>query len=72
MRRVLNEPNHTLTEIRGYIDALRIVVDEMGIDGDEYVVLAPTILELIAGKQVAYEQSAPTTLLLDGLRGPGH
>lgn len=68
MRLVGQAHHHSADEIVGYLDDLRGVVDAANLTDEETALLAPTILNLLASKQMAFEQAAPGATLLDGLR----
>ena len=68
MRLVGQAHHHTPEEIEEYLRELHRIVDAANLDAEGFRVLAPTILNLLASKQMAFEQASPGATLLDGLR----
>ncbi len=72
MRLVGQAHHHTPEGIHNYLLELREIRKGAALTDEEYAVLGPAILNLLASKQMAFGQAAPGSVLLDGLRGPGH
>lgn len=68
MRLVGQAHHHSPDEIAEYVMQARAVRQQALMQDDEWKLLAPTILNLLASKQMAFEQAAPGATLLDGLR----
>ncbi len=68
MRLVGQAHHHSPDEIADYYRKLQETVAVTGMHVGDYELLAPTILNLLASKQMAFEQAAPGATLLDGLR----
>lgn len=68
MRLVGQAHHHTPDEIVGYLADLQDVITRADLGPNDVRALAPTILNLLASKQMAFEQAAPGATLLDGLR----
>lgn len=68
MRLVGQAHHHTPEELHNYLVELREIRKGASLTDEEYALLAPTILNLLASKQMAFEQAAPGATLLDGLR----
>ncbi len=68
MRLVGQAHHHTPEEIHNYLVELREIAKGAALTPLEFEYLAPTILNLLASKQMAFEQAAPGATLLDGLR----
>lgn len=67
MRKLAEAHHHTPDEIVEYLGHLSRIYAASDLTEQEYLALAPTILNLLASKQVLYEQPQASPLMLDGL-----
>ena len=67
VRKLAEAHYHTPEEVRDYLAQLAEIAQEAKLAPHEFEVLAPTILNLLAAKQVLYEQPQASPLMLDGL-----
>ena len=68
MRLVGQAHHHTPEEIAGYLIEAERLLGNSPLLPKEQLAALPTVLSLLASKQMAFEQAAPGATLLDGLR----
>ena len=67
VRKLAEAQHHTIEEVVAYVEQTTRVAEITRLGKEEYAILAPTILNLLASKQVLYEQPQASPLMLDGL-----
>lgn len=57
---------HAREDVRGYVENALAIVDELELRGEDRSALLPKVVELLAQKQVMFEQMGPITMQIPG------
>ena len=67
VRKLAEAHHHTPDEVRDYLIEAERIVGQAPLSDEERVAALPVVLNLLASKQVLYEQPQASPLMLDGL-----
>lgn len=63
------DPHHSAEQVSEYLAAARAIADAHELEPAERAALLPTLVQLLAAKQIFYEPVAPAGAILSPLRG---